>query len=111
MTTTNTRHEAPGHIVAHYAAALTKIEAITATPARATELLQTYTHLFLSRAPGTNYTTATAARRLNLPAGDLTDLDRAGVIDATETSRGNTDYYLSTFATMTGNTTKTPTSR
>lgn len=42
--------------------------------------------------------TATALKALSLPAQDLADLNKAGVIEATATASGATDYYLETFA-------------
>lgn len=91
---------AADYIVRHYAAALENIEAITPSPARATQLLQAYTTVFLNREPWTNYTNAATVRRLNLPAADLADLERAGVIEAAPTDTGDTDYYLAAYAQL-----------
>ncbi|WP_237236364.1 hypothetical protein [Rothia nasimurium] len=91
---------AADYIVRHYAAALENIEAITPSPARAAQLLQAYTTVFLNREPWTNYTNAATLSRLNLPAADLADLERAGVIEAAPTKTGDTDYCLAVYAQL-----------
>lgn len=91
---------AADYIVRHYAAALENIEAITPSPARAAQLLQAYTTVFLNREPWTNYTNAATLSRLNLPTADLADLERAGVIEAAPTKTGDTDYYLAAYAQL-----------
>lgn len=94
----STGQESPSYIINHYAAVLDKLQTLNHSPARTAQLLNTYTHVFLNRAPLTNYTTATALKALSLPAQDLADLNKAGVIEATATASGATDYYLETFA-------------